>query len=538
MAIVSTTPFSGQLPGTSGLRKKVSIFAQSGYAENYIQSVFDCIPKNGNPVLVLGGDGRYLTDVVVNTVLRMAAANGFELTVVGQNGWLSTPAASHLVCKCNARCGILLTASHNPGGRDGDFGIKLIVANGGPAPVALTTAIHAKTKSITSYDIVDETNLDLNTLGTFQLGNMTVKVIDPVSSYVTLMQSLFDFDAIMDLAKSGFSLKFDGLSGISGPYAKKIFVDLLGFPASSLVGCTPLPDFGGQNPDPNPIYANRFYNEMMRGAADFGAASDSDADRHMIMGRGVFVTPSDSLAILASHMSKAPGYCNGAVGVARSLGTSSAVDRVARHLNIPCFETPTGWKHFNSLLDRGFVNLCGEESYGASSNHAREKDGIWAILLWLNILAVTRSSVRQLMSEHWQSFGRTYYERRDYEELDETACLDLMKRLRHRLATLEGRATKLGEITLADEFAYHNVMDGTIATRQGMRLCFALGARVILRLSGTGTVGATLRIYGERYDASRFDRSTSEFLEPLFDILDQIAGISAITRKFEPTLVT
>jgi phosphoglucomutase len=368
---------------------------------------------------------------------------------------------------------------------------------------------------------------------------MEVEVIDPVPDYLALLQKLIDFDAIAALARSGFSLLYDGLNGVTGPYAHSIFVDALGFPAHSLVRCTPLPDFGGQHPDPNPVYAGQFHSAMMgSSAADFGAACDSDGDRHMIMGRRLFVTPSDSLALLAQHIHLAPGYTNGLFGVARSVGTSSAVDRVARSLGVKCYETPTGWKYFGNLLDSGLISLCGEESAGASSHHIREKDGLWAVLLWLNILARTKKSVTQLMTEHWQQFGRTYYERRDYEEVDEGPCITLLSKLRARIGSLAGKATLLGPILSADDFSYHDVVDGSVAHQQGIRLRFEQGSRLVMRLSGTGTAGATLRLYGERYDAHRFDRVGSEYLELLFDIVDQISGVSAYTRRYEPTLVT
>ncbi len=539
MAIVETRPFSGQKPGTSGLRKKVVEFLQQGFAENYLQSIFDSLPRQGRNILIVGGDGRYPGPVMSRTVLRMAAANGFLHAITGVNGWLSTPAVSHLVRKHNAMAAIVLTASHNPGGQSGDFGIKLNLVNGGPATDLFAKEVYRRTQNISAFHIADETAPSLTDCGHYSIAGMTVDVIDPVHDYSNLMQRLFDFDALAKLAASGYRILFDGLNGISGPYAREVLVNQIGFPESSLVRANPLPDFGGQFPDPNPVYAGRFHNAMLSTAApDFGAACDSDADRHMIMGRCAYVAPSDSLAILAQHMHLAPAYASGIVGVARSVGTSTAVDRVATHMHIPCFETPTGWKYFGNLLDAGLITLCGEESSGAGSSHIREKDGLWAILVWLSIIAATRKPVSHLLSDHWQQFGRTYYERRDYEEIDEGACQEMLKRLRLRLARLPGRSTALGNIEKASDFSYDDPVDLTIAENQGIVLHFSSGARIVTRLSGTGTAGATLRVYGERYDAHRFDRITGEYLESLFDILDQIAGISAITRQYAPSLVT
>jgi phosphoglucomutase len=539
MAQVDTRPFPGQKPGTSGLRKRVSEFLEPKFTENYVQSIFDCLPVDNRRTLVIGGDGRYPGDQIIRTVLRMAAANGFHYAIVGQHGWLSTPAASHLVRTRKASIAIILTASHNPGGQTGDFGIKLNLSNGGPAPDSFARMIYERTQHIDAYQISHESGPDLRLTGTAHLEGMSIEIIDPVVEYRVLMEKLFDFDALENLAKSGFRIMFDGLNGISGPYARDILVRTLGFPEASLVRCDPLPDFGGQYPDPNPVYAGRFHQAMMASTAPhFGAACDSDADRHMIMGQGITVTPSDSLAILCQHMSLAPAYAAGISGVARSLGTSTAVDRVARNLGIPCFETPTGWKFFGNLLDAELITLCGEESSGAGSNHIREKDGVWAVLLWLSIIAKTRIPISQHLGDLWAQYGRTYYERRDYEEVDEGACQDMLQRFRRRLSRLVGRPSVLGEIIQADEFAYQDPVDGSVTEQQGIRLCFANGARVIMRLSGTGTVGATLRVYGERHDTKRFDRDTSEHLESLFDILDQVAGISAITRQYAPSLIT
>ena len=534
---VSTTPFEGQKPGTSGLRKKVLVFQQKHYAENFIQSIFDALEGFEGQTLVIGGDGRYYNAQVVQTAIRMAAANGFGRVLVGRNGLLSTPAASHLIRKYKAFGGIILSASHNPGGPDGDFGIKFNAANGGPAPEKLTDRIFARSQVISSYRITTTPDVDLDRLATTLVAGMTVQVIDPVEDYAALMQTLFDFDAIRDLIRSGFTMKFDAMGAITGPYATAILEGILGFPEGTVMNGTPLPDFGGHHPDPNLVHAKELVSLVMpEGGPEFGAASDGDGDRNLIIGRGMYVTPSDSLAILAANAKLTPGYAKGLAGIARSMPTSCAPDRVAEKLGIACYETPTGWKFFGNLLDAGKATLCGEESFGTGSNHVREKDGLWAVLMWLNILARRRQSVADIVKAHWREFGRNYYSRHDYEEVDAGAANALMTELREKLPALRGQFG----ITLADDFAYDDPVDGSRTTGQGIRLIFADGSRIVYRLSGTGTAGATLRVYIERYepDASRHDAETQAALADLISLSRDIAGIERHTGREAPSVIT
>ena len=534
---IATTPFDGQKPGTSGLRKKVTVFRQPHYAENFIQSIFDALEGFAGQTLVIGGDGRYYNAQVVQTAIRMAAANGFGRVMVGRDGLLSTPAASNLIRKYRAFGGIILSASHNPGGPDGDFGIKYNGGNGGPAPEKLTDAVFARTGAITEYRIIATPDIDLGTVGETKLGNMSVAVVDPVDDYAALMQSLFDFDAIRDLIRSGFAMKFDGMGAITGPYAHRILEEILGFPKGTVMNGTPLPDFGGHHPDPNLVHAKELVDIVMpEGGPDFGAASDGDGDRNLIIGRGMYVTPSDSLAILAANAMLTPGYAQGLAGIARSMPTSAAADRVAEKLGIACYETPTGWKFFGNLLDAGKATLCGEESFGTGSNHVREKDGLWAVLMWLNILAGRRQSVAEIVTQHWREYGRNYYSRHDYEEVDAEGARALMDGLRAGLSTYPGQHG----ITSADDFAYDDPVDGSRTTGQGIRLLFEDGSRIIYRLSGTGTAGATLRVYIERYepDASRHAIDTQEALAPLIALSRAIAEIERHTGRAEPTVIT
>ena len=534
---VATTPFDGQKPGTSGLRKKVPVFQQRHYAENFIQSIFDAQDGFAGATLVIGGDGRYYNKEVVQIAIRMAAANGFGTVLVGRDGLLSTPAASNVIRKHRAFGGIVLSASHNPGGPDGDFGIKFNGANGGPAPEKITDAIFARTKSIASYKTVPGSDMSLDKVGTAKVGGMTVEIIDPVADYAELMRSLFDFDAIRTLIKEGFRMKFDGMGAITGPYAEAILVGLLGFPADTVMNGTPLPDFGGHHPDPNLVHAKELCDLLMspRGP-DFGAASDGDGDRNLIIGRGLYVTPSDSLAILAANATLVPGYAKGLAGIARSMPTSAAPDRVAAKLGIPCYETPTGWKFFGNLLDAGLATICGEESFGTGSNHVREKDGMWAVLMWLNVLASRRQSVAEIVTGHWKEFGRNFYSRHDYEEVDLDAANGLMSNLRDRLGVLPGQHG----IASADDFAYDDPVDGSRTTGQGIRLLFADGARIVYRLSGTGTAGATLRVYIERFepDAARHAMETQTALSDLVALSRSIAGIESRTGRGAPTVIT
>ncbi|TFW16328.1 alpha-D-glucose phosphate-specific phosphoglucomutase [Duganella callida] len=538
---VGTTPFPGQRPGTSGLRKKVTVFQQPHYLENFVQSVFDTLGDCGGKTLVLGGDGRYHNRVAVQTILRMAAAHGFAKVLVGQGGILSTPAVSCVIRKRGALGGIVLSASHNPGGADGDFGIKYNIANGGPAPESITEAIYQHTGNIKQYRISDAADIDLNRIGAARIEAMEVEVIDSVADYAELMQELFDFDAIRKLFAGGFRMCFDGMHAVSGPYAKAIIEGQLGAPAGTVINAVPLEDFGGHHPDPNPVNAAELIALMdADNAPDFGAASDGDGDRNMIVGRKFAVTPSDSLAVLAANATVAPGYRKGLAGIARSMPTSRAADRVAEALGIPCFETPTGWKFFGNLLDAGKATLCGEESYGTGSDHIREKDGVWAVLFWLNLLAATGKSVEELVSAHWQRFGRNYYSRHDYEAVDTKAANELMASLRIKLATLAGQDLGHYVVDFADDFEYTDPVDGSVSKQQGIRIVMTNGSRIVFRLSGTGTEGATLRVYLERYepDPKYHHLPTQQALSALILIAEQVAGIADWTGRAHPTVTT
>jgi phosphoglucomutase len=538
---IATRPYDDQKPGTSGLRKKVPVFEQANYVENFVQSIFDSLEGFQGKLLILGGDGRYYNREVIQKVLKMAAANGFGRVMVGQGGILSTPAASNLIRKYQAFGGIILSASHNPGGPEGDFGIKYNIGNGGPAPEKITEAIYARSKVIDRYLMLDAGEVDIDRLGETRLGDMVVEVVDPVTDYAELMEQLFDFDAIRALLKSGFAMRFDAMHAVTGPYAIEIFEHRLGAPEGSVVNAVPLPDFGGHHPDPNLVYAKDLYDLMMSPEGpDFGAASDGDGDRNLIIGRGIFVTPSDSLAMLSANAHLAPGYKDGLKGIARSMPTSCAADRVAEKLGIGMYETPTGWKFFGNLLDAGLVTICGEESAGTGSNHVREKDGLWAVLLWLNILAVRRESVLDIVHEHWRTYGRNYYSRHDYEEVDSSAANQLIANLRGKLPTLPG--TSYGSLTIvkADDFAYHDPVDHSVSEHQGLRIFFDGGSRIVYRLSGTGTSGATLRVYIERYepDVARQNLDTQEALADLITAADDIARIREFTGRDGPSVVT
>ncbi len=539
---IATRPIEGQLPGTSGLRKKVAVFQQPRYLENFVQSVFDGVPALAGGTLVLGGDGRYHNDRAIQTILRMAAANGVARVIVGRGGLLSTPAASALIRSRGAEGGLILSASHNPGGPDGDFGIKYNIGNGGPAPEQLTEAIHQRTRTIDRYLSIDAADLDLTRDGQSQLGAMQVEVVDPVAGYAALMQRLFDFERIRALLTRGdFRICFDAMHAVTGPYAHAILEGMLGAPAGSVINGTPRPDFGGGHPDPNPTYAEELIRRMYAAdAPDFGAASDGDGDRNMIVGRGFIVTPSDSLAVLAANATLIPGYAAGLKGVARSMPTSAAVDRVAEALGIPCYETPTGWKFFGTLLDAGFCTLCGEESAGTGSDHVREKDGLWAVLFWLNLLAVRGGSVEQIVHAHWQRYGRNVYSRHDYEDVDATLARQIVAELRAALPTLPGRAVAGLTIRHADDFGYTDPVDGSVSRAQGLRVFFADGSRIVLRLSGTGTDGATLRLYLERFepDARHHGIDTQTALQPLIDAAEALTGLRARSGRERPTVIT
>ena len=538
---ISTTPFTDQKPGTSGLRKRTSAFMVENYVENFVQSIFDSLEGYAGKTLVIGGDGRYFNDVAIQKAIRIASANGFGAVLVGQNGLLSTPGASHVIRKHKAFGGLILSASHNPGGPEGDFGIKYNASNGGPAPEKITDAVFARSKEIDRYLTVEAPDVDLGTIGTHHSGAMVVEVIDPVADYAELMEQLFDFAAIRQMFKSGFRMRFDAMHAITGPYAKCILEGILEAPEGTVVNGTPLPDFGGGHPDPNLVYAKDLYDLMMSpDGPDFGAASDGDGDRNLVIGKGRFVTPSDSLAILAANAPLAPGYAKGIAGIARSMPTSAAADRVAEKLGIEMHETPTGWKFFGNLLDAGRVTICGEESAGTGSNHVREKDGLWAVLLWLNIIAGRRQSVDQIVTEHWQTYGRNYYTRHDYEEIDSGIANKLMDDLRARLAGLAGTTVDGREVAYADDFTYHDPVDGSTSSKQGVRIGFADGSRIVFRLSGTGTVGATLRVYLERYEPpnGHHGLDTQQALSDLIATADSIAAIKERTGRSSPSVIT
>ena len=539
---VPTQPFEGQKPGTSGLRKKVTVFQQPHYLENFVQSIFDVLEGYQGKTLVVGVYGLFYNRQAIQIILKMAAAAGFGQVLVGRGGILSTPAASAVIRKHAAFGGIILSASHNPGGPDADFGIKYNVGNGGPAPEKVTDAIHARTRTIEHYRFIETVDVTLDTLGQTHMGNMQVEVIDAVAGYPELMESLFDFTAIRQLLSGkGFRMRFDAMHAVNGPYARAILEKRLGAPAGTVMNAVPLEDFGGGHPDPNLTYAHELV-DILYGddAPDFGAASDGDGDRNMILGRRFFVTPSDSLAILAANATLAPGYCSGLAGVARSMPTSEAVDRVAQALGIDCYETPTGWKFFGNLMDAGKVTLCGEESFGTGSSHVREKDGLWAVLFWLNILAVRQQSAEDIVREHWAKYGRNFYTRHDYEALDSAAAQGIMAHLNERMAKLKGE--KFGErrVSYCDDFSYTDPVDHSISSRQGLRIGFEDGARIVFRLSGTGTEGATLRIYVEAYepDPAKHRQDTQAALADLITIAHTLSGIRERTGRDAPTVIT
>ncbi|QGM98320.1 alpha-D-glucose phosphate-specific phosphoglucomutase [Methylocystis parvus] len=538
---IATTPYTDQRPGTSGLRKKVPVFQQRHYVENFVQSIFDCLEDYQGQTLVVGGDGRYYNREAIQTILKIAAANGFGRAVVGRGGILSTPAVSALIRSIKAFGGIVLSASHNPGGPDGDFGIKYNVANGGPAPEKVTDAIYARTREIASFKIEEAPDVDIDALGAAQIGAMRVEIVDSVENYAALMQTLFDFDRIRDAFRAGFTIKFDAMSAVTGPYASAILEGMLGAAPGSVMHGEPLPDFGGHHPDPNLVHAAHLYDLAMSAKApDLCAASDGDGDRNLIIGRNRFVTPSDSLAILAANAHLAPGYKNGVAGIARSMPTSAAADRVAEKLGIGIYETPTGWKFFGNLLDAGLVTICGEESAGTGSNHVREKDGLWAVLLWLDVLAARKQSVDAIVREHWATYGRNYYSRHDYEEVEADGANALIKTLRDGLPSLKGKTFGALEVRDADDFAYHDPVDGSDSRNQGVRVMFADGSRIVYRLSGTGTAGATLRVYIERYEAdpARQFVETQAALADLVALSREIAGIERFTKRNAPSVIT
>ncbi len=543
--VVTTKPIAGQKPGTSGLRKKTPVFMGKHYLENFVQAIFDVVEARSEggagKTFVLGGDGRYFNDRAAQVILRMAAANGAARVIVGQGAILSTPAASHLIRLNRTDGGIILSASHNPGGPTEDFGLKFNTANGGPAPETVTDAMFRRTETISEYRILDAQDVDLGTLGRVMLGEMIVEVVDPVADYAALMETLFDFPAIAAMFAGGFRMRMDSMCAVTGPYAVEILERRLGAAAGTVVNGVPLPDFGGMHPDPNPTWAHALMTEMFGdNAPDFGAASDGDGDRNMVVGAGAYVSPSDSLAVLAANAHRVPGYAGGLKGVARSMPTSAAVDRVADALGIGKYETPTGWKFFGNLLDAGKVTLCGEESFGTGSDHVREKDGLWAILLWLNILAVRQQSVAQILAEHWATYGRNYYSRHDFEGIATDKADALMEVLRGSLPDLTGIELEGLRVEAADDFAYTDPVDGSVSKAQGVRILFDDGSRIVLRLSGTGTEGATLRLYLEHYapgpEGLHFD--PQEALAPIIRAAHRLSQIEAFTGRKVPDVIT
>ena len=543
---VKTQAFTDQKPGTSGLRKKVSQFKKTDYLQNFVQSIFNCLPDLTGSTLILGGDGRYYNRESIQIILRMASANRVGKVILGQGGILSTPAASHLIRKYRALGGIILSASHNPGGMNGDFGIKYNVSNGGPAPEEFTNAVFEETKKISEYHIAPIKGIPLDLLGHYTLGSMNIEIIDPVNDYAELMKSLFDFDKIKSFIKNdNFEICFDAMYAVTGPYAKRILEDELGAAPGSVIRGESLPDFGGFHPDPNLVHARQlvakmFDEEETGSAPNFGAASDGDGDRNMVMGDYFFVTPSDSLAVIAANAHLIPAFEKGLKGIGRSMPTSQAADRVAEKLDIPCYETPTGWKFFGNLLDDGRISLCGEESFGTGSDHVREKDGLWAVLCWLNILAERKQSVEDIVRQHWAEYGRNYYTRHDYENIPSDAANKLIQTLLANLDTLKGKSFGDRTITTVDNFSYHDPVDDSVSNNQGIRILFDDAARIIFRLSGTGTEGATLRLYIERYvkDIQQHDLDTQEALYDLIEIAELVANIIGYTGMHEPTVIT
>ncbi|MCA0043232.1 alpha-D-glucose phosphate-specific phosphoglucomutase [Celeribacter litoreus] len=539
--VVATTPIEGQKPGTSGLRKKTPVFMQPHYLENFVQSIFNATGGAEGKTYVVGGDGRYFNDRAAQVILRMAAANGAKKVIIGQNAILSTPAASNLIRIRETDGGIIMSASHNPGGPKEDFGVKFNNPNGGPAPEGVTEKIFEQTKTLTEYAICDSTDIDIATLGTKTLEGMEIEVVDPVADYAEMMAGIFDFDAIKALFASGFTLCFDAMHAVTGPYAKAILEGTLGAPEGSVVNAVPSPDFGGGHPDPNPIWAKTLMDLMFSsGAPDFGAASDGDGDRNMIVGRNAYVTPSDSLAVLAANAELVPAYKGGLKGVARSMPTSRALDRVAEAAGYACYETPTGWKFFGNLLDAGRATLCGEESAGTGSDHVREKDGLWAVLFWLNVLAARKQSVAEVMADHWSKYGRNYYSRHDYEAVDSDAANGLMQALRTRLPNLKGRVVEGMTVEAADEFAYDDPVDGSRSEGQGIRIMFKGGGRIVFRLSGTGTEGATLRVYLETVETNpaALQDNPQNALSDVVSAADKLAEIRTRTGRNAPDVIT
>lgn len=538
---IQTQAFADQKPGTSGLRKKVKVFQQTHYLENFVQSIFETLTLPAQAVLTLGGDGRFYNKTAIQIIIKMAAANGFSKVLVGRGGILSTPAASHLIRKYHTFGGIILSASHNPAGPDEDFGIKYNTANGGPAPEKITEAIFAKSKTIQTYHVADLPEINLDVLGKTSFENFVVEVIDPVVDYADLMQTMFDFESIKRLIASGFRFKFDGMHAVTGPYAEEIFVNRLGAAPASLMNCRVSENFGGGHPDPNLTYAHDLVAALYdTNAPDFGAASDGDGDRNMILGNRFFVTPSDSLAVIAANAAHIPAYRQGIAGVARSMPTSAAVDRVAQKMQIPCYETPTGWKFFGNLMDAGKVTLCGEESFGTGSNHVREKDGLWAVLCWLNIIASRQESVASIVQSHWATYGRHIYSRHDYENIPTEAANQVIAHLRSQMSTLVGQVFGNYTVSLCDDFSYTDPIDSAVSSQQGLRILFSDGSRMVFRLSGTGTEGATIRLYIEAFEpeVAKQNIDAQLALKDMIALALQLSDLKEKTGRDQPTVIT
>ncbi|CAO1628515.1 unnamed protein product [Parajaminaea phylloscopi] len=548
---VATKPFEGQKPGTSGLRKRVKVFSEPHYTENFVQAILSSIPAPGakGATLVVGGDGRYFSVPAIQSIIRLCAGNGVSKLIIGQNGILSTPAASHVIRSYKATGGILLTASHNPGGPDADFGIKYNMGNGGPAPEGVTNQIFEVTKKISEYHVVEGEDIDLSKIGESTFGPLQVQVIDPVKDYTAYLAQIFDFPLIKKFLQSGnFSVRFDALHGVTGPYGRALFVEEFGLPESSIQNCTPSPDFGGGHPDPNLTYAKSLVDAVEKEGIDFGAASDGDGDRNMIIGKGAFVNPSDSVAIIADWAQKAiPYFKSGVKGVARSMPTSGAIDRVAQKQGYECFEVPTGWKFFGNLMDAGRLSICGEESFGTGSDHIREKDGLWAVVAWLSILAAANeekpgTSVNDVLQAFYASYGRNFFSRYDYEEVDSQGANALMAALEKKFAEPSFKGSKLGqfEVAEADNFSYTDPIDGSVSKNQGLYIKFVDGSRIIFRLSGTGSAGATIRLYVEKYsnDPSEFNADAQVGLKPLIDQALSLSQLVKFTGREKPTVIT
>ncbi|EIW67581.1 hypothetical protein TREMEDRAFT_45127 [Tremella mesenterica DSM 1558] len=549
---VPTKPYSGQKPGTSGLRKKVKVFQQEHYTENFVQAIFTAMPGGSEgKTIVLGGDGRYYSPEAVQIILRIAAANGIAHVVLGQDAILSTPAVSALIRSLKTDGGILLTASHNPGGPENDFGIKFNISNGGPAPEEVTNKIYAVTEEIKEYKLVELPDFDFSKTGEFTHGPLKITVVDPVSNYITLLKSIFDFDMIKNWLHNTSpkpTVLFDAMNGVTGPYGRAIFVEELGLSESSIQNCIPKPDFGGGHPDPNLTYAHELVERVEKENIEFGAASDGDGDRNMIYGKGAFVTPSDSVAIIADWAEKAIPYFKGGVkGLARSMPTSGAIDLVAKEKGLECFEVPTGWKFFGNLMDAGRLSICGEESFGTGSDHIREKDGVWAIVAWLSVVAAANkeqpgAGIHDVMMMHWKKYGRSFFSRYDYEEVDSDGANKMMEHLRTTFSSSSFVGTSLGgfKVALADDFSYKDPIDGSVSSKQGLYIKFVDGSRIIFRLSGTGSSGATVRLYVEKYskDENEYGKDAQDGLKPLISVALEVSKLNGFTGREKPTVIT